>query len=318
MPLASGRDTGGRGIFAYGEGSLMKDITTIEFHPGTKEERLPDFLPEFPYIASHVNMGSYIGRTCPWHWHRAVELFYIESGVLEYHIPGGKLIFPAGSGGLVNSNVLHMTRDAGEKGNTVQLLHIFDSSFIAGEPGSRIEKKYVLPVVSASGLEVIPLYPEDEKQAEILRLIRKSFCLSGQEPGYEIFLREALSRIWLHLFVMSYSRFQEKGRREKANEKIKQMMVYIHEHYGEKIPVARLAAAAFISERECYRAFGDCLHMTPVEYMMGYRLQIACRMLAESRESVTSISHACGLGTSSYFGKIFREHMGCTPLEYRS
>jgi AraC-like DNA-binding protein len=40
-------------------------------------------------------------------------------------------------------------------------------------------------------------------------------------------------------------------------------------------------------------------------------------MLSKGRESITSISHACGLGSSSYFGKVFREHVGCTPIEYR-
>ena len=39
-----------------------------------------------------------------------MELFYVESGVVEYYIPKGKAVFPAGSGGLVNSNVLHMTK----------------------------------------------------------------------------------------------------------------------------------------------------------------------------------------------------------------
>ncbi len=57
--------------------------------------------------------------------------------------------------------------------------------------------------------------------------------------------------------------------------------------------------------------------MTPVEYIQNYRIQMACRLLAETDQAVTSICHACGLGSSSYFGKIFREHTGCTPVEYR-
>ena len=40
-------------------------------------------------------------------------------------------------------------------------------------------------------------------------------------------------------------------------------------------------------------------------------------MLADGHESVTEIGHTCGLGNASYFGKIFREHTGYTPLEYR-
>lgn len=80
---------------------------------------------------------------------------------------------------------------------------------------------------------------------------------------------------------------------------------------------AELAAAAYLSERECFRIFHDCLHMTPVEYIKTYRLQMACRMLAGGQKSVTDVSHACGLGSSSYFGKVFREYVHCSPSEYR-
>ena len=83
------------------------------------------------------------------------------------------------------------------------------------------------------------------------------------------------------------------------------MMIYIHDHFAEKISVRDLAAAAFLSERECYRVFQNCLHMTPTEYLTSIRLQMTCRMLAETRESVTDIGHACGLGSSSYFGRHF-------------
>lgn len=51
--------------------------------------------------------------------------------------------------------------------------------------------------------------------------------------------------------------------------------------------------------------------------MKNYRLQMACQMLANGQDSVTEIGHACGLGSSSYFGKLFREYAHCTPLEYR-
>ena len=57
--------------------------------------------------------------------------------------------------------------------------------------------------------------------------------------------------------------------------------------------------------------------MTPVEYITAYRLQAACQMLAKGQEAVTVISHECGLGSSSYFGKVFREYAYCSPTEYR-
>ena len=298
-------------------GTDMKNIHNIEFYNGTKEELLPGFEKDFPYIASRAELDKYIERYVPWHWHRTVELFYVESGSVEYDTPKGKILFPAGSGGMVNSNVLHMTKAISQCEKNVQLLHIFDVSLLAGEQGSRIEQKYIAPVITAVQIEIIPLFPGNKEEERILKLLADSFRLSSDEFGYEIKLREALAQIWLMLFELSSSMREKKDGYSKSNDKIKLMMIYIHEHYREKITIADLAAATYLSERECYRVFHDCLHMTPVEYITSYRLQVACQMLAKSQETVTFISHECGLGSSSYFGKVFREYAHCSPIEYR-
>lgn len=295
----------------------MKNIQDIKFHKGSKEELLPDFTSEFSYIASRVELDKFVGHFVPWHWHKTVELFYIESGTLEYCTPGGKIIFPAGSGGMVNSNVLHMTKTLARTEKNIQLLHIFDASLLAGEQGSRIEKKYITPIVAASQVEIIPLFQGNAAHEKILERIVEAFRISNNEFGYEIKLRDALSEIWLMLFEEIRPMLNKNTEKNKCNDRIKQMMIYVYEHYSEKISISELAAAAHLSECECFRTFHDYLHMTPVEYIKGYRLQMACQMLARGQESVTVVSHACGLGSSSYFGKVFREYAHCTPLEYR-
>ena len=295
----------------------MKNVHSIEFYTGSKEELLPDFEKDFPYIASRAELDKYIERYVPWHWHKAVELFYMESGSIAYDTPKGKLLFPAGSGGMVNSNVLHMTKAISQTEKNIQLLHIFDVSLLAGEQGSRIAQKYMAPVITAPQIEIIPLFPGNPAEERILKLITASFRLSDDEFGYEIKLREALTEIWLMLFELSRPMREKKEGYSKNNDKIKLMMIYIHEHYGEKISIPELAAAAYLSERECYRVFHDCLHMTPVDYIKAYRLQAACQMLARGQEPVTVVSHDCGLGSSSYFGKVFREYAHCSPTEYR-
>ena len=139
---------------------MRKKVHHIEYRNESKEELLPDFSPDFPYISSCTELDQCLEGIIPWHWHKEVELFYMESGSLEYYTPGGVLVFPAGSGGLINSNVLHMTK-IHEKGRPVaQLLHIFDPSLVGGRQGSRIEQKYVAPIVTSSQLEAIPLSPD--------------------------------------------------------------------------------------------------------------------------------------------------------------
>lgn len=294
----------------------MKNIQSIQLIEESKEEILPGFTPDFPYIATCAELDKYLEPFTPWHWHRTVELFYIKSGSLEYSTPNGKWVFPAGSGGMVNSNVLHTSRFQRRKDSNIQLLHLFDPTFLSGEHGSRIETKYILPLTTAPGVEMIPLFPEDPAQAEVLQDIKNAFKLYEQEWGYELKLRELLTRIWMKLFELARADMEKSGSKE-SDEKIKALLVYIHKHLQEEIPVEQLAQTAHMSKRACFRLFQDNLHMTPVEYIRSCRLQKACQMLAQSNVPVTQIAHSCGLGSSSYFGKIFRNKFNCTPLEYR-
>ncbi len=164
---------------------------------------------------------------------------------------------------------------------------------------------------------MIPLYPDDPVQSEILKEINQAFDLSEQEWGYELKLREALAHIWMELFELARPAMEQRNLNKDSDDKIKMLMVYIHGHYGEPISVEQLAQAAHISKRACFRLFQETLHMTPVEYIRSYRLQKACQLLAKSKESVTQIAYICGLGSSSYFGKTFREIIGCSPMKYR-
>lgn len=177
----------------------MKNVYKLEFHSGSKEELLPDFESEFPYIASNAELDKYIGRSAPWHWHRAIELFYMESGTLEYYTPKKKLSFSAGSGGFINSNVLHMTKAVSRTEKNIQRLHIFDTALISGNYGSKIEKKYVMPITANPQIEIYAFRPDNFIHADILDLIKQTFTLCENDIGYEIKIRESLSRIWLKL-----------------------------------------------------------------------------------------------------------------------
>lgn len=87
----------------------MRITRNLEFQTGSKEEKLPYETTDFPYVASQAELDDYREPFVPWHWHNAIELFYMESGQLKYHTPNETMVFSAGWAGMVNSNVLHMT-----------------------------------------------------------------------------------------------------------------------------------------------------------------------------------------------------------------
>ena len=295
----------------------MKSIQHIEINNENNEELLPGFSQDFPYIASYAELDKYIEPSTPWHWHRTVELFYMESGTLEYTTPNGKWTFPAGSGGFVNSNVLHTSKVIPSGEETIQLLHLFDPELLAGIPTSRIDAKYIRPLTSATSIEMIALSDDIPEQAALLQKIRMAFDLDENGWGYEFALRHQLVEIWLGLFELVCGDLASTPRLDVSDEKIKAMMGFIHAHYQETISVEDIAKAAHISKRVCFRLFKDNLHTTPLEYLTSYRLRKACQKLVNTNESITQIAYNCGLGSSSYFGKIFRERYGCTPAAYR-
>lgn len=298
-------------------GGPMKHVHGIHYKNNSKEELFPDFGPDFPYTCSYVEFDQCIGGRIPWHWHKEVEMFYIEKGTLEYNTPGGTVIFPAGSGGLVNSNILHATKSLDSKKDTIQLDHIFDTSLISGQHGSLLDQKYILPFTGSPQTEILSFYPRTPKEKRLLKLLRNSFFLSPDEFGYEILLRSALSKLWCLMLSLSRPLLDQKKPRSVSDQKVKSMMEYIQEHYSEKLTVSQIALAAYISERECFRIFRQNLGMTPLEYVKNFRIRQACIMLSDPGLSVSYIGQSCGLGSSSYFGKTFREVMGCTPREYR-
>ena len=256
----------------------------IDLYPGSQEERLPGFSAQFPHICSHVLLPDGPAGACTWHWHKSMELFYVEKGALVYHTPGGQRLFRAGSGGMVNSNVLHRTQSL--KNGTALRLHLFEAELLAGVPGGTVQQRYITPLVQRPGLELLALSPEVPGQAAALDLLRQSLYLDEDAFGYELRLQALLSEVWL-AFVQQLPQLAPAApERSTASDKVKQMILFMTAHAAEKLSVADIAAAAFCSERECYRCFGTCLHTTPRTTCRtsGCRWQASC----SSRQSLPS------------------------------
>lgn len=290
----------------------MEIIRTIQLKNGTRQEILPDFAADFPYRFSISEPGSFPGGEVPWHWHSALELFYVRNGTLVYETPGGTQTFRSGDGGIINSGVLHSTH--GVQGMPRVQIHLFEPSLLGGSIGSRIEKKYLLPVITDPSRELIRFDPDQPQQAGILEKLQASFEIPRDAFGYELRLRAALSDLWLEILSLPSP---GKSLRRASDGTCKAMMAYIHEHSAEPLRIREIAAAGCCSEREAYRTFQECLHTTPLGYLQSFRLQNACVRLAETQDSVTEIAVDCGFSSLSYFGKVFHCAFGCTPAAYR-
>ena len=296
----------------------MEGYSTLVIDRLTLEESVRRITPEFPYMANLCDMGAFLDCTCPWHWHGEVELFYIRSGVLEYHLPSGCHVFQAGEGGFVNSGVLHMTRQRGP-GPCLQEEVLFLPRFVGGEEDSLITRKYVQPLTDNPGLALLRLSPDHPEQRPLLELIRQAYAsYRDREEGCELEARAQAARMWRELLALSREQGWVQRPARRANSlRVKTMMEFMGEHFGEKLTLEEIAQAGCVSPRECSRCFQETLGVSPFQYLTDLRLRRACALLAHTDLSVTEIAVSCGFGSSSYFSRTFRGRFGQTPRTYR-
>lgn len=101
------------------------------------------------------------------------------------------------------------------------------------------------------------------------------------------------------------------------NEKIRDIMRYIQEHYYEHLKIEQLAEERGISSRFVRRYFTEEIGMPCSAYIQALRLNKAKELLWETRKSITDIALEVGYGTPQYFCRIFREEIGMSPSAYR-
>lgn len=282
------------------------------------EEILSHSAKPFPHTSYYVEPLKYPGGYIPWHWHRDVEFVYIVQGSLKFTTNMGEYILKAGEAAFINTNVLHL--QVPEKhSNVITLNQVFDPSLIAGSPVSVYAQKYVEPLLSCRDIDVMIFHPSNVLHRKIIESIRLSQDVSdAQDYGYEIWVRNYLSTAWMLICQVAEEKLKaKKAPKNAGEERLKKMMLYVQEHYMDKISLEDIACSANISEREALRSFKNNLHLTPFAYLLEYRVRMAAVELRETNHAVSQIAYDCGFSSSSYFGKVFRESMGCTALEYR-
>ena len=296
------------------ENILLGETSKINLE--TLEETLNLITPEFPYMANICDLHTCPDNIFPWHWHNEVEFFYMKDGHLTYQVPSGKFHFKKGEGGFINANILHMTY-CREEDICKQEEHIFLPSFIGGTENSIIMQKYILPIISNPDFEIFRLEPTEKEHQKIIELLAKNYDIySEKTEGYELDIRENISKIWKLFYQLTKKQQVEKSS-HISSQRIKTMLAFIAEHYGEKLTLQQIADSSFISVRECCRCFKENLDTTPFRYLIDYRLYKSCELLEHTELSITDIAIACGFGSGSYFTKLFKEKFGCTPKKYR-
>lgn len=89
-------------------------------------------------------------------------------------------------------------------------------------------------------------------------------------------------------------------------------------HLGKNVSNAEMAKATGMSARAFERSFQREYGLPPQQYLKRLRIQTACRLLVDTRESIAAIAQRCGFADQSHLTREFRRVTGLTPATYRS
>ncbi len=107
-------------------------------------------------------------------------------------------------------------------------------------------------------------------------------------------------------------------KRMNYSSKIEKAMHYITIHLHEKITLEVVAENVGFSSCHLSRIFKKEVGMSIVNYVQKERIEAAKHMLVHSDETLSAISQYLYFSTQSYFIKIFRNHTGMTPGQFRN
>lgn len=257
----------------------------------------------------------YAGNIFNSHWHEALEILYIVSGSVDIECSAEKITVHPGDVVVINANELH----TGESVDTEISYYCIDMSvaFLRGSGTDLCEIKYIDPVVRN-------LYRFKNKIGKDKEVVDCITDIIGEfeagEPGYELAIKGSiyhLLTLLLRKYVQNILTPEECDNRQKLFNKLKNALIYIENHYTDKLSLDILAEQCGFSMYHFCHEFKKTIGKSPGEYITMYRIAKAEELLVNSELNITEIALSTGFSDANYFSRMFRKYKEDSPSAYR-
>lgn len=269
---------------------------------------------EYPFHFYYDNLELFDFHCIEWHWHTEFEFVYVETGTVYFGISDKQFALSEGQGVFINSKILHRYFS---QGNAIVPNFVLMPYFIAAQD-SLIYQKYVLPIM-ASPMDYQIFSQDIPWQAEVLSLMREMMAAQEKASDVELVNSYLIQKIWHILYQNTDVEYMGKKENYSASSqaRLQLMMQYIHQKFAYNISLRDIADQAKVSKSTALNLFHRYLSISPVTYLVNYRLQEAAKLLASTEKKVTVISKDTGFDSVDYFCKAFKKYYKLTPTEYR-
>ncbi len=150
--------------------------------------------------------------------------------------------------------------------------------------------------------------------SEVRQLLRKMLYEQARER------HDAMVGIKLLLgqFLFLLTRMQQSVYQDTNHLRAKALKDFIDANYYQLTNAEEMAAKMGVSSRYMHQIFKESYDVTAMRYVTEVRLNRVKQMLTDTELDIVSICFEVGFESLSTFYRVFKQHVGVSPLVYRN
>lgn len=156
-------------------------------------------------------------------------------------------------------------------------------------------------------------------QIEQLAMMLRSELYRGQDGGGQLYIDSLANALMVNL-LRDYRATQPEiaiYQGGLSDRSLFQAIEYIDHHLSQSIKLEDLSNHLGISKFHFSRLFKKSMGVSPHQYVMQQRIELAKQLLLKADTSISDIALECGFNSHAHMSKYFRNYVGMTPKNYR-
>ena len=260
-------------------------------------------------LIRHYRLTMHQGETFRGiHSHTAIEVVAVKSGRLSCYVNDACVELHPEEILLINSNTAHkLASDHAE----IAYIHInigFLEKHLNDDGDSNLHR-----FISHTQAKPYMIFRNCQELLEILRKIAGRYYEEQAHSRWYLkaYTYELFAFMCEHFFVLSSELSA------KQSEKIQQIVKYIDENFKSGITLEDICSAVNYNKYAVCHYFKSVTGGTVFDYINFLRVHSAIEELKQTNHSILEIAANSGFSSPTYFNRVFKSIIGCTPSTYR-